>query len=240
MKKALKVLSTAVLVFLLTGCGTTANTSKDDDGNTTGSGNESGGIVAGSVVPSLTQVGTDEEYRFVFELRNDTTEDVKLTMNSSQTFDYYLIDEKGSPVYTYSANKMFTQMLSEEVLKPGETLEMEIDAREGLSQLPAGTYTLEVSSTANEGDLKATTEINWDGNSVASGDKLNVQEAIVTFEGLQDSNSIEVTNEHNLPEAMRLNEVSKPFFDGLERGTQIIIYYVEKDGQKIIQEATLK
>jgi len=237
MKNVIKVLFTVALVFLLTACGTTtANTNKDDDGNTNGSG----GIVAGSVVPSLTQIGTEEDYRFVFELRNDTTEDVKLTMNSSQTFDYYLFDEKGNNVYTYSADKMFTQMLSEKVLKPGETLEMDIDAREGLSQLPAGTYTLEVSSTANEGDYKATTEIIWDGNSVAAGDKLNVQEAIVTFEGLQDSNSIEVTNEQNLPEAMRLNEVSKPFFDGLERGTQIIIYYVEKDGQKIIQEATLK
>lgn len=240
MKNAMKVLSTAILAFLLVGCGTTGDTSKQDEGNTTGSGNESGGIVAGSIVPSLSQVGTEEDYRYVFELRNDTTEDVKLTMNSSQTFDYYLFDEKGTNVYTYSADKMFTQMLSEKVLKPGETLEMDIDAKEGLSNLPAGTYTLEVSSTANEGDFKAKTEIKWDGNSVGSGEKLNVQEATVTFEGLQDSNSIEVTNEQNLPEAMRLNEVSKPFFDGLERGTQIIVYYVEQDGQKIIQDAILK
>lgn len=240
MKNAMKVLSTALVVFLLTGCGTTADTSKDDEGNNTGSGNDNGGIVAGSVVPSLTQVGKEDEYRYVFELRNDTTEDVKLTMNSSQTFDYYLHDENGNHVYTYSADKMFTQMLSEKILKPGETLEMDIDAKEGLSQLPAGTYKLEVSSTANEGDFKASTEIEWDGNAVASGDKLNIQEATVTFEGLQDSNSIEVINEQNFPEAMRLTEASKPFFDGLERGTQIIVYYVEQDGQKIIQEAILK
>lgn len=240
MKNAMKVLSTALLVFLLTGCGTTTDTSKDDEGNNTGSGNDGGGIVAGAVVPSLTQVGKEDEYRYVFELRNDTTEDVKLTMNSSQTYDYYLHDENGNHVYTYSADKMFTQMLSEEILTPGETLEMEIDAKEGLSQLPAGTYKLEVSSTVNEGDFKASTEIDWDGNSVSSGDKLNIQEATVTFEGLQDSNSIEVINEQNLPEAMRLTEASKPFFDGLERGTKIIVYYVEQDGQKMIQEATLK
>jgi len=237
MRNVLKAISTAVLVITLVGCGTTVSKDEEEKNNS-GSGDGNSGIVAGSVVPSLTLEGPAENYQYIFELKNDTTEDVTLTMNSSQNFDYHIINEAGTGVYTYSANKIFTQMLQEKILKPGETHEMKIDATEGLLNLPAGTYTLEVYSTANEGEYKASTEIVYDGNAVVSQDiKLNVQEANVTFEGLQDANSIEVINEQNVPEAMRLTEVSKPFFNDLERGTKITVFYVEIDGQKVIQDA---
>ena len=39
---------------------------------------------------------------------------------------------------------------------------------------------------------------------------------------------------------MRLSDVSKPFFDNLERGTKITVFYVEKEGQKIIQTANIE
>lgn len=237
MRNVLKAISTAVLVITLVGCGTTVSKNEEEKNNS-GSGDGNSGIVAGSVVSSLTPEGPEENHHYIFELKNDTTEDVTLTMTSSQEYEYYLINDKGVAVYTYSADKMFAQMLQEKILKPGETIKMEIDASEGLSKLPAGTYTLEVNATANEGEYKASTEIVYDGNAVISQDiKLNVQEANVTFEGLQDSNSIEVTNEQNVPEAMRLTEVSKPFFNDLERGTKITVFYVEIDGQKVIQDA---
>ncbi len=241
MRNVLKAVSTAVLVITLVGCGTTVNTSKDDtDKNNSGSGNENSGIVAGSVVPSLTPEGPKENHHYIFELKNDTTEDITLTMTSSQEYEYHLINDKGVAVYTYSADKIFAQMIQEKILKPGETVELEIDASEGLSKLPAGTYTLEVNATANEGEYKASAEIDYDGHAMAAeGEKLNVQEANVTFEGLQDSNSIEVINEQNVPEAMRLTEASKPFFNDLERGTKITVFYVEIDGQKVIQDAKL-
>lgn len=239
MKIRLKTLSFAFFILTLAGCGTTAETSNNED-KSTGSGNANNEIVAGSVVPSLKENGNGS-YQYVFELKNDTTEEITLSMNSSQYYDYHLMNDSGTVVYTYSDGKMFTQMLEEKVLKPGETLEMEVDAREGLSTLPEGTYTLEIWSTANESeDWKASTEITWDGKSDSAAGKLIVEEATVTFEGLQDSNSIEVTNEKNEPEAMRLSDVSKPFFDNLERGTKITVFYVEKDGQKIIQTANIE
>lgn len=242
MKKILKVLSTTVIAIALAGCGTAAETSEKENTNT-GSGNEEGGIVAGSIVSSLTEEVADGNHQYVFQLKNDKTEDVTLTMNSSMFFDYQLIDSTGTVVYKDSDNKMYTQMLQEKTLKPGETLEMEIDASEGLSKLPAGTYTLEAWSTANEAeDWKASTEVTWDGetkdDSGSTNGKLKVEEATVTYVGRQDLNSIEVTNEQNEPEAMRLSEVAKPFFDELEEGTKITISYVIIDGQKVIQFAT--
>jgi outer membrane protein assembly factor BamE (lipoprotein component of BamABCDE complex) len=244
MKKILKVLSAAVITIALTGCGTAVETTENEDTNT-GSGNENSGIVTGSIVPSLTEEVKDGNHHYVFQLKNDKTEDVTLTMNSSMFFDYQLIDSDGTVVYQDSDNKMYTQMLQEKTLKPGEILEMEIDATEGLSTLPAGTYTLEAWSTANEAeDWKASIEVTWDGetkgDSGSTNGKLKVEEATVTYVGRQDVNSIEVTNEQNEPEAMRLSEVAKPFFDELQEGAKITVSYVIIDGLKVIQSATNK
>ncbi len=241
MKKIVKVLSTAVIAIALAGCGTAANTTENEDANT-GSENENNGIVAGSIVPALTEE-VNGNHQYVFQLKNDKTEDVTLTMNSSMFFDYQLIDSEGTVVYQDSKNKMYTQMLQEKTLKPGEILEMEIDATEGLSKLPAGTYTLNAWSTANEAeDWKASTKVIWDGpvkdDSSSTNGKLKVEEATVTYVGLQDLNSIEVTNEQNEPEAMRLSEVVKPDFEDLKEGTKITISYVIIDGQKVIQSVT--
>jgi len=238
MKKIMKVLSTAVIAIALAGCGTAANTNEDEDTNT-GSENDNSGIVAGSIVPSLTEEVKDGNHQYVFQLKNDKAEDVTLTMNSSMFFDYQLIDSDGTVVYQDSKNKMYTQMLQEKTIKPGEVLEMKIDATEGLAKLPAGTYTLEAWSTANEAeDWKASTDVTWDGAATNStNEKLKVEEATVTYVGRQDLNSIEVTNEQNEPEAMRLADVAKPFFDELAEGTKIIVSYVIIDGQKVIQSA---
>ena len=240
MNKMLKILSTTVIAIALAGCGTAADTTEDENTNT-GSENEDNGIVAGSIVPALTK-DVNGNHQYVFQLKNDKAEDVTLTMNSSMFFDYQLIDSDGTVVYQDSKNKMYTQMLQEKTLKPGEILEMEIDATEGLSKLPAGTYTLNAWSTANEAeDWKASTEVTWDGaekDPESTDGKLKVEEATVTYVGRQDVNSIEVTNEQNEPEAMRLSEVAKPFFDELEEGTKITVSYVIIDGQKVIQFAT--
>lgn len=238
MKKIMKVLSTTVIAIALAGCGTAANTNEDEDTNT-GSENENSGIVAGSIVPSLTEEVKDGNHQYVFQLKNDKAEDVTLTINSSMFFDYQLINSDGTVVYQDSKNKMYTQMLQEKTLKPGEVLEMKIDATEGLAKLPAGTYTLEAWSTANEAeDWKASTEVTWDGAATnSSNEKLKVEEATVTYVGRQDLKSIEVTNEQNEPEAMRLADVAKPFFDELAEGTKITVSYVIIDGQKVIQSA---
>lgn len=243
MKKVLKGLSTSVLVFALAGCGSAADTNMNGDKEShTSSGNENSGIVAGSIVPNLTEETKDGGHRYSYQLKNDKAEDVKLTMNSSQSFDFQLINDSGTVVYKDSDNTMYTQMLQEKILKPGEVLEMKFDLTDVLSTLPPGTYTLEVWSTANEAEdgWKFSTEVSWNGKSSASADlKLKVEEASVTYVGRQDLNSIEVINDQNESEAMRLSEVVKPFFDELQDGSRITVSYVFINGQKVIQSATI-
>ena len=232
------MLSTCV-VLLLAACGSTS----ENDNLTTGSNNENKGIVAGAVVPSLMKNEALGTHHYIFQLKNDTEKDVTLTMNSSQLFDYQLTDENGDVLYKDSDNKMYTQMLHENLLKPGETLDMEIDVSEGLASLPNGEYTLEVWSTAEEAeDWKVSEQIIWEGATATtlSDGKLKVEEAVVTYNGRQDLNSIEVVNEQNEIEAMRLSEVVKPFFDELEAKTRIKVTYVYIDKQKVIQSAELQ
>jgi hypothetical protein len=239
MKKMWKMLMIAFVVLLLAACGST----KESENSNTGSNNENKGIVAGAVVPGLIKDDAKGPNHYVFQLKNDTEKDVTLTMNSAQHFDYQLMDESGKVLYKESENKMYTQMLQEVVLKPGETHDMEVDVSEGLASLPNGTYTLEVWSTADEAeDWKVTEEIVWEGATATtlSDGKLKVEEAVVTYNGRQDLNSIEVVNELNDIEAMRLSDLVKPFFDELEPKSKIRITYVIKDGQKLIQSAELE
>lgn len=238
MKKLWKMMMTAGVVLLLAACGTTG----ESDDSKSGSNNENKGIVAGAVVPSLIK-NEASDYQYIFQLKNNTEKDVTLTMNSAQFFDYQLIDENGDVLYKDSENKMYTQMLQESVLKPGETLEMDVNASEGLASLANGTYTLEVWSTAEEAeDWKVSEEIIWEGATATtlSDGKLKVEEEVVTYNGRQDLNSIEVVNEQNEIEAMRLAEVARPFFDDLESKVKIRVFYVIIDGQKVIQSAELE
>ncbi|MET1014079.1 MAG: BsuPI-related putative proteinase inhibitor [Paenisporosarcina sp.] len=239
MKKMWKMMVVAGVILLLTACGT----SSESEDMTTGSGDENKGVLAGAVVPNLIKNDAKGKHHYVFQLKNETEKDVTLTMNSAQFFDYHLTDESGKVLYKDSENKMYTQMLQESMLKPGDTLEMEVDATEGLSSLPKGTYTLEVWSTADEAeDWKASEEITWEDattTTTSSDGKLKVEEEVVTYNGRQDLNSIEVVNEQNEVEAMRLAEVARPFFDDLESKVKIKVFYVIIDGQKVIQNAEL-
>ncbi|HYK74461.1 MAG TPA: hypothetical protein VEV44_15300 [Pseudoneobacillus sp.] len=53
-----------------------------------------------------------------------------------------------------------------------------------------------------------------------------------------DNNSIEVINEAGDYEHYRLSEKVKSDFETLTKDDIITIYYIEKDGQKIIEQVT--
>ncbi|WP_163100538.1 BsuPI-related putative proteinase inhibitor [Peribacillus alkalitolerans] len=234
-KKVIGLVSTTLIVASLVGCGTAI--SSDKANGSSDPAKDDVGIVNGELVLSV-ENPNDKKVGTKFTIQNNKTEDVTLTMNSSQYFDYQLKDEKGSVVYTYSADKMFTLMVEEKVLKPGDTLEMELALEENLINVPSGKYTLEVWSTASEAkDLKAKVDFHWVGSNQG---KLNVQETVVTFVGLQDLNSIEVVNEQGQSETYRLAEVVKSEFDNLAKDTKIKIFYVDRDGQKEVQSVEIQ
>lgn len=243
MKMIMKLVTTSVIAISLTACNDSEEITKpvyqNDSGNSQSNKSE---IIEGSIVPSLTEKEQNGEYYYSFELKNISTEPVTLTMNTAQLYDYQLINEKGTVVYTYSDNKYFAQMLQEKTIQPGESLKMDVDASEGLETLQAGTYTLKVWSTANESkDWTVTTKVDWNG---AGGEEetIALEEADVYFNLLlPDKNSIRVINNLNRAEVMLLSEEAKAFYaDELKSGTEITVFYVIVDGKKVIQSTVLR
>lgn len=165
MNMIMKIVTTAVITISLSACSEGDDISKPVSykGDSENSGSKQSEMIEGSIEPTLTKKEENGEYHYSFELKNTSTTPITLTMNSAQLYDYQLLSENGTVVYTYSDNKYFAQMLQEKTIQPSESLQMDIDASEGLETLPAGTYTLKAWSTANEAnDWTATTNVQWD------------------------------------------------------------------------------
>lgn len=113
-----KIFLLVLLSIVITGCGTSSTGSNEGQ-----SGSQSG-IVAGEVVPSLT-----EKSPLVFEymLKNQTEEALTLEFTSSQRFDYSVHTKDGKEIYLFSSLASFLQATGEEVLEQGKELSYEFD-----------------------------------------------------------------------------------------------------------------
>lgn len=141
----------ALVIALLAACGT----------SNIGNGNGEGGIVEGGMKVSLEETGA---YQYKLIIQNDKAKDETLTFPSSQDYEYSIKKPDGTIAYTYSSDKMFMAVVEEEVLKPGEKLEIELDITEAFSYLEAGDYTLEAWVTANGvEDKKVSSKFSFDG-----------------------------------------------------------------------------
>jgi hypothetical protein len=245
MKKGLVgVASSLLILFALTGCGTTENATPEVKKEVSGSnGSEDGskGIVAGQLTPSLEKVIENGKLVYVFSIKNDKEQEAVLNYSSSQTYEYQIKDSKGTVLYTYSMDKMFMQSISEQTLKQGEEVEFRIDLSEDIKNLQPGTYQLEVWSTATDREaVKATTEFNWGGEGEGLEEVGKLAGAVVTFVGLMDSNSVEVITENGDIDHYRLSDNVKETFSTLEANTKITVHYgMTSDGQKIVEEVVL-
>ena len=205
-------------LFILASCGSSTTES------TTG-----GEAVEQNLSTTLDLTGDGEA---TFTIKNESTEEAILEMSSGQQIEFQLLNKANAVVYTYSANKLFIQELQEKKLQPGEEWTLPLNLEEELAGVPPGSYTLVVWSVADgltDQKEEAAYEL------LTSPGKLVVQTQEVTFTGLVDSHSIEVTNLDGVTEVMQLSEVAITLFDNLEEGTQLIIEYVEENNQKIVQ-----
>ncbi|MCT2535725.1 BsuPI-related putative proteinase inhibitor [Aquibacillus koreensis] len=145
--------------ILLVGCGTSSTNDSDEqnqDGKTNGSGEvtnhevdngsegeeesadgEDNGIIAGKVVPVLTETNP---LLYTYEVANQTEKEITLEFTSSQRFDYAVETKEGEQVYLYSSVASFMQALGEETIKQGGSLEFEINLNE--LDLEPGDYVL--------------------------------------------------------------------------------------------------
>ncbi|WP_170287549.1 BsuPI-related putative proteinase inhibitor [Aquibacillus halophilus] len=149
MKKIILLLFILVTSVLLVGCGTSNNESNQDqqDENTSGSnddGNE--GIVAGKMVPSLTE---QSPLVYEYQVANQTEQEITLKFTSSQRFDYTVETKDGEQLHQFSSVASFMQVLGEEQVKPGEALQYTIELQE--LNLTAGDYVLTAWMTPEDG-----------------------------------------------------------------------------------------
>ncbi len=97
---------------------------------------------------------------YIFSLKNNSDNEIELTFNSSQEYEYVINDSEGNHIYTYSMDKMFAMMIKMKTLAPGETYNITIDIENVLGTLEKGVYTLEIWPVAAETEgLTSTIEI---------------------------------------------------------------------------------
>ncbi|WP_407270961.1 BsuPI-related putative proteinase inhibitor [Radiobacillus sp. PE A8.2] len=145
MKKTMYFLLVVLFGLFLAGCGTSnADEGNQETENTNGSGNS---IVAGKVVPTLTE---SSPLVYDYQVANQTEEEVVLEFTSSQRYDYAVSDSKGEQIYLYSSVASFMQVMGEEKMKQGEALQYSIDLHE--LNLSPGSYVLSAWMTPQGGE----------------------------------------------------------------------------------------
>lgn len=103
--------------------------------------------------------GQDRPVRFILKVENLTGHPVELSQPTSQTHDFQLT-RKGAVVWRWSADKMFMQMLTDRVFKPGEvvTYTGEWDRKDSAGKaVPPGSFTVKAWLPVVQGEPPAVT-----------------------------------------------------------------------------------
>ncbi|WP_165769014.1 BsuPI-related putative proteinase inhibitor [Virgibacillus profundi] len=96
---------------------------------------------------SLEEVNSGNSSKeFNYIVKNEGADEVELSFNTSQRYEYELSSKEEGVIKRYSDGKAFMQVLKDIKLAPGEELSYDIS----LSSLNAGEYTLRVFLTARD------------------------------------------------------------------------------------------
>lgn len=145
------VMTGAVLVGLMTGCGAAVSKTsgpvtvapKSDD-----SGQQ--GITAGRLSSKLTESdAAGGKVIFEFTMMNQKEVPVKLTYRSTQKYDYIITDASGHTIEKYSKGKMFGMVVTSITLKQGEKATYTATS----TPLKAGSYQVDFWSVATGEDV---------------------------------------------------------------------------------------
>lgn len=222
-----KIIVVLVLLLPLTACGTSPSQSDNDKEEAI---EEGGGAAMGNIFQVEWTKKDNFIYEITFTLGNEHGEEEKVIFPSSQRFNYVLKNSEGDMVYNYSADKMFALVVEEVTIQPGESLQYEIDLKEALPYIEAGTYTIEgwITAEGHEENI-ATMPFKYDG-------KMPTMEEKVTYNGQIDPHSIEVTTEDGEIEVYQLSDDVREKFSDIEEGTLLEVKYTLNEiGQKVIE-----
>ncbi len=148
---------TIFTILFLASCGT-----NNDNDPTTGSEEQE------KEAKVSTQLNVDANGEAMLLIKNPADNEMTLTFPSGQEVEYQLLNQDKNVVYTYSANKNFTQAIQEKKLKPNEEISVKLDLKNELAEVPAGKYKLVVWSMASElSDQKVESDYEWAGTEQA-------------------------------------------------------------------------
>ncbi|WP_421381516.1 BsuPI-related putative proteinase inhibitor [Bacillus salacetis] len=107
--------------------------------------------------------GSEGLNEFVYTVHNNTDKDLILKFRTSQRYDY-ILKKNGKVVEQYSKDKAFMQVMSEQVVSPGETYSTDLS----FPALTPGSYSLEVwLTTETKGDFVKTIDFEVDTDSLS-------------------------------------------------------------------------
>ncbi len=146
MKKALPFLMIILFLILTNACQNDAKNEKKTDHSSKDTKPASGGIVAGSIVPSIDWKEQKGKINVTFHLKNQTERVAHFHFNSSKRWDYLITSADGKKIYQLSDNKIYAYHTGTLTLKQGE----EVSFNDETQMLPAGEYQVKVWLTSNE------------------------------------------------------------------------------------------
>lgn len=236
MKKLFLTLIAFSFVLFLTACGTNDNANLEETDPTTGGEENMENTIA-------TSIDMKDNGDAVFVIENEAQEEQVLTYNSSQEVEYQLLDEEKNIVFTYSANKMFTQAIQENKLASNDKVEILLDLSNEIAAagVPTGSYTLVVWSTAKEiAEQKVEIEYEWDGGSKAeatanqSGNGNNNSEqtpgTVNIYRGDSTASYVEPSEATIDPDKDLVQEI----FGQLETNVTLENYSFENEGKTLV------
>jgi Cu/Ag efflux protein CusF len=219
------IISLALMIVLLAGCGT-GDTTKGSAEGTKIELPKQNEIVA-KFHATIETKAVNDKMIIKYKVKNLSGKPQNLTFTSGLEADYIVYDLKGKKVKQYSEEVMSTQAIKEIELANNQEITKEFT----ISDLPNGQYRIEVFLTAKEEEAKVVTDLIVK-NSFSKGTGV--------LAGQMDPHTIEIDIEGKKV-AFQLTEDAIKQLSSLKEGDQVSFLYKENEtGQKLIQKFILE
>ncbi|MBT2737609.1 BsuPI-related putative proteinase inhibitor [Bacillus sp. ISL-7] len=218
------IISSALMIVLLAGCGTGATTKGSAEGTKIELPKQN--EIVAKFHATIETKAVNDKMIIKYKVKNLSDKPQKLTFTSGLEADYIVYDLKGKKVKQYSKEVMSTQAIKEVELANNQEITNEFT----ISDLPNGQYRIEVFLTAKEEEAKVVTDLIIK-NSFSKGTGVLV--------GQMDPHMIEIDIEGKKV-AFQLTEDAIKQLSSIKEGEQVSFFYKENEtGQKLIQKFIL-
>ncbi|MFJ5716978.1 BsuPI-related putative proteinase inhibitor [Neobacillus sp. NPDC093127] len=220
-KKMILIMSSALVIGLLTSCGTGAKTNGSSEGIKTENPKEN--EIAANFLSNIETKEDKHSIIIKYKVKNISGKVQKLTFSSGLEADFIVYNQAGKKVKQYSDDVMSTQVMKEILLENNQEISKEFT----ISDFTNGHYKIEVFLTAKEEEAKAVTDLIVK-NSFSKGSGELV--------GLIDNHTVEIDID-GIKTAFQLTEEAQQQYKSLKEGAHVSFVYKENEHeQKVIEK----